>query len=128
MMSLKLQPCAFIQLEEASVAELQQQGGGGFAGGRVSDGEASALPLSRLDTSLVCSSCHSAQRQRVNTRDLLIPQQWLTERTVRWIVALGVDDTDLFIDVRDFVPCLNAVTGQNALQSKVPELWQLSEY
>lgn len=33
MMSLKLQPCAFIQLEEASVAELQQQGGGGWREG-----------------------------------------------------------------------------------------------
>lgn len=79
MMSLKLQPCAFIQLEEASVAELRQQGGGGFAGGRVSDGEASALPLSRSHRSLVCSSCHSAQRKRqqgrVKARDLLIPQQ-----------------------------------------------------
>lgn len=43
MTSLKLQQCAFIQLEEASVAE--QQGGGGYAGGReggrMSDGEAS---------------------------------------------------------------------------------------
>lgn len=33
MMRLKLQQCAFIQLEEASVAE-QQQGGGGYGGGR----------------------------------------------------------------------------------------------
>lgn len=86
-MSLKLQQCAFIQLGEASVAERQQQGGGGYAvgretgreGGRMSDGEASAMPLSRSDRSLVCSSCllHSTQteHEREKTRDLLISQQ-----------------------------------------------------
>lgn len=35
---------------------------------------------------------------------------------------LGVDDTYLFIEDQDFVWCLNAVTGKNALQSQVPEL------
>lgn len=50
-------------------------------GERVSDGEASAPPLSRSDGSLFCSSCrhHSTQRagelERGKARDLLIPQQ-----------------------------------------------------
>lgn len=78
MMSLKLQQCAFIQLEEASVAE-QQQGGGGYVGGRVSDGEGRALPLSRSNRSLVCSSCLHLSTQREQERekaqDLLISQQ-----------------------------------------------------
>lgn len=71
-MSLKFQQYAFIQLEEASVAE-QRQGGGGYAGGRERGwvtGEASALPLSRSDRSLVCSSCqhHSRRKERERER------------------------------------------------------------
>lgn len=71
-MSLKLQQYAFIQLEEAAVVELHQ-GGGGYAGGReggrMSDGEASALPLSRSDRSLVCSSCQHHGRLSESRRE-----------------------------------------------------------
>lgn len=53
-MSLKLQQCAFIQLEETSVAgQRQQQGGGDYGGGREGGSQCTASLTLRLELSLL---------------------------------------------------------------------------
>lgn len=57
MRSLKLQPCALSTAGGGFSSRAAAVAGRGREVGRVSDGEASALPLSRSNRSLVCSSC-----------------------------------------------------------------------